>query len=161
MGKRKRKQRRREKGKRPPKRHTKRPAMFAVAVLAALVVVGVMFRWLATGGRGSAEVVVPASLSSQARAGQHAFDANCARCHGKNGAGTDQGPPLVHEIYNPGHHPDAAFFLAAQRGVFRHHWNFGDMPPQPQVTREQMADIVRYVRELQQANGITWKPHRM
>lgn len=161
MGKGKRKRNRQNKGKEPPKRDTKRPAMIAMAVLAVLVAAGAMLRWPPAGSRSSVEVVVPASFSSQARAGQHAFDANCARCHGKNGAGTDQGPPLVHEIYNPGHHADAAFFLAAQRGVFRHHWNFGDMPPQPQVTREQMADIVRYVRELQQANGITWKPHRM
>lgn len=33
------------------------------------------------------------------------------------------------------------------------------MPPQPNVTRDELAAIVRYVRELQRANGITWKPH--
>lgn len=101
------------------------------------------------------------TLSDMALAGKKGFDANCASCHGVNAAGGDQGPPLIHDIYNPGHHADAAFFLAVKRGVPRHHWNFDNMPPQPRVTREEVAAIVRYVRELQEANGIVWKPHRM
>jgi hypothetical protein len=35
------------------------------------------------------------------------------------------------------------------------------MPPQPQVTGKEMATIIQYVRELQLANGITYRPHRM
>jgi YHS domain-containing protein len=50
---------------------------------------------------------------------------------------------------------------AVRRGVPRHHWPFGDMPAQPQVTDDQLAQIVRYVRELQQANGIVYQEHRM
>lgn len=106
------------------------------------------------------EVTVP-KLSSIASAGKVAFDANCARCHGRNAAGTDQGPPLVHDIYNPGHHGDAAFFSAVRRGVQQHHWPFGNMPAQPHVSDAEIAAIVRYVRELQSANGITYRPHRM
>lgn len=94
-------------------------------------------------------------LSSLALAGRSAFDANCATCHGSSASGTDRGPPLVHDIYKPGHHADEAFYRAAQRGVRRHHWKYGDMPPQPQVSREQMAAVVCYVRELQAANGVT------
>jgi Asp-tRNA(Asn)/Glu-tRNA(Gln) amidotransferase B subunit len=67
----------------------------------------------------------------------------------------------VHNIYNPGHHADQSFLLAAKRGVRRHHWPYGDMPKQPQVTNRELAAIVKYVRELQVANGITYKPHRM
>ncbi len=105
-------------------------------------------------------VKVP-TLSEVAARGKIAFDANCATCHGVNATGTDQGPPLVHDIYNPGHHADGAFLLAAKHGVRQHHWPFGNMPPQPQVTEEQVTAIVRYVRELQVANGITERPHRM
>lgn len=100
-------------------------------------------------------------LSSLAESGKSAFDANCASCHGPNGRGTGNGPPLIHDIYNPGHHSDEAFFIAARLGVRRHHWPYGDMPPQPQVTQDQLAAIVRYVRELQVANGINYRPHRM
>ena len=35
------------------------------------------------------------------------------------------------------------------------------MPPQPQVNEAQVEAIVKYVRELQQANGITYRPHQM
>lgn len=101
------------------------------------------------------------ALLTNAVAGQKAFDANCASCHGRFGTGSDKGPPLLHDIYNPGHHPDAAFFSAARSGVTQHHWRFGNMPPLPQVSNGQITEIVRYVRELQQANGIYFKPHRM
>ena len=113
-----------------------------------------------TGTHHSMSVKVP-DLSSLALAGKGAFDENCAACHGPNASGTDKGPPLIHDIYNPGHHADEAFYLAAQRGVRRHHWRYGDMPPQPQITREQMSAVIRYVRELQMANGVTYKPHKM
>jgi hypothetical protein len=35
------------------------------------------------------------------------------------------------------------------------------MPPQPQVTEPQVAAVVQYIRELQLANGIGYRPHRM
>jgi mono/diheme cytochrome c family protein len=112
------------------------------------------------GGAVTVKVAVP-TLSPVAAAGRVAFDANCAQCHGKSGSGTEQGPPLVHDIYNPGHHSDEAFHYAVRQGVRQHHWPYGNMPAQPQVTDPQLAEIVSYVRELQQANGIVYKPHRM
>ena len=106
------------------------------------------------------DVRVP-ELSAVAIQGREAFNANCAQCHGKNASGAVNGPPLVHKIYNPGHHSDQAFFIAMKRGVRRHHWPYGNMPPQPQVKDDQLAAIVKYVRELQVANGITYQPYRM
>ena len=106
------------------------------------------------------EIVVP-QLSAEAKAGEIAFNANCAACHGPNGAGTDQGPPLIHDIYNPGHHADMSFHIAVQNGVPQHHWPFGNMPAQPQVSREDVDRIIAYVRELQAANGIHFQKHQM
>ncbi len=105
-------------------------------------------------------VKVP-QLSERAQEGKTAFDDSCAACHGASAAGSDKGPPLVHDIYNPGHHGDAAFLAATNRGTPRHHWNFGDMPPQPSVTDDDVAAIVRYIRELQEANGIFYRKHTM
>jgi len=136
------------------------PALFVtVVVLGGIAVIA--SRFLSGPADSSTVSVRVPTLSATALAGQQAFDANCAACHGPNGAGTDQGPPLVHDIYNPGHHSDQAFVVAAKRGTRAHHWNFGDMPPQPEVTDEEIATIVRYVRELQTANGISYKQHRM
>jgi mono/diheme cytochrome c family protein len=112
-----------------------------------------------TGGEAAA-VTVP-QLSAAAANGKVAFDAVCAACHGANAAGSKKGPPLVHNIYNPGHHADAAFFNAARFGSRQHHWQFGDMPPQPQLSEAEVLAIVQYVRELQQANGIVWQKHQM
>ena len=105
------------------------------------------------------QVTEPATLSPAAAVGKAAYNANCASCHGPAGAGTNQGPPLVHIIYNPGHHADGAFFVAARSGVRQHHWRFGNMPPQPQVGEADLRAIVRYVREVQQANGIASERH--
>ncbi|WP_404384380.1 c-type cytochrome [Caenispirillum salinarum] len=132
-------------------------ALFLVGGVA--VIIGKM-----TDGGGSeavAAVEMPSSLTAAAARGQLSFDENCAACHGANGAGTDQGPPLIHDIYNPGHHADAAFIRAAAQGVPRHHWSFGDMPPQPQVSEREVKDIIAFIREVQQENGITYRPHRM
>lgn len=84
-----------------------------------------------------------------------AYDAVCAACHGLNGQGqAGVAPPLVHKIYEPSHHGDMAFVLAAQNGVRAHHWKFGNMPAVEGVTRSDILDIVSYIRALQRANGI-------
>lgn len=87
-------------------------------------------------------------------AGEAAFDANCAQCHGPRAFGTAVGPPLVHIIYEPGHHADIAFRMAAGQGVRAHHWGFGDMAPVPAATPEDVEAIIGYVRFLQREAGI-------
>ncbi len=93
---------------------------------------------------------VPAHL----RDGEQKFTANCARCHGAGGVGTDQGPPLVDKIYEPNHHGDVAFQRAAANGVRAHHWQFGDMPKIDAVNSGDVDQIVKYVRWLQKEAGI-------
>ncbi len=93
-------------------------------------------------------------LSRNAQAGQTAFTANCASCHGQKAGGSQSGPPLIHKYYEPNHHGDGAFFLAVKTGVRQHHWGFGDMPPRPEVTQRQVQSIVAFIREVQAANGI-------
>lgn len=139
---------------------TMRNLAIALAAIAAAILIWQYSTPSQTRNTALVDVKVP-QLSAEARAGQKAFDANCAVCHGQNGAGTDRGPPLIHVIYNPGHHADEAFYFAVKNGVRSHHWRFGDMPAQPQVMDSDIAAIVHYVREMQRANGITMQPHRM
>lgn len=136
-------------------------AMFLVIAFLVTGVVAIGAQFITSPGGGAPVKVKVPPLSPQAVAGRGVFEENCQACHGANGSGSEQGPPLVHDIYNPGHHDDYAFLRAAQTGTPQHHWPFGDMPAQPQVSPEQVAHIVRYVRELQQANGIFYKPHTM
>jgi len=93
-------------------------------------------------------------LTSEQEAGRVLFDANCATCHGPNASGSYQGPPLVHRIYEPSHHGDMAFLLAARQGVRAHHWRFGNMPAIDGVSEDEVVQITAYVRALQRANGI-------
>lgn len=106
-------------------------------------------------GRTMVDVTVPDTLSANAVIGKTAFEAKCAVCHGANAAGQDGvAPPLVHKIYEPSHHGDATFLLAAKNGVRAHHWRFGNMPPVEGLTDGDVKMIIAYVRELQSANGI-------
>lgn len=109
----------------------------------------------ATGNPDTAHlnVSVP-KLSGAALEGEKVFSKNCSVCHGKNAAGSDKGPPLVHKIYEPNHHADGSIYIAVKRGVRKHHWPFGNMPPVPGVTDQQIATIVSYIRTLQRENGI-------
>ena len=86
--------------------------------------------------------------------GERLFAENCAQCHGAAGDGTLLGPPLVHRIYEPGHHPDFSFQRAVKNGVVSHHWDFGDMPPVAGLSEDDVAQIIAYVRELQREGGI-------
>ena len=100
-------------------------------------------------------VTLPDTLSPEGTMGKRAFDAVCADCHGDNAAGKmGIAPPLIHKIYEPSHHGDMAFQMAAANGVRAHHWKLGDMPPQPGVTRADVTSIIAYIREVQRANGI-------
>ena len=96
----------------------------------------------------------PAKVPAEFQPGEGKFNNFCARCHGAEGSGTKQGPPLVHKIYEPNHHGDAAFQRAAANGVRAHHWQFGDMPKIEGVKPEDVDQIVKYVRWLQRQAGI-------
>lgn len=86
--------------------------------------------------------------------GKQLFAANCARCHGVAGRGTDQGPPLVDQTYRPSHHGDLVFHMAVKNGARQHHWGFGDMPPVPGLSPEDVGHIIAYVRAEQRKAGI-------
>jgi len=96
----------------------------------------------------------PGPTPAEYREGEGFYNANCAACHGPKGTGTQTGPPLVHIIYEPNHHSDAAFRRAAELGVVPHHWSFGPMPPVAGVTDADMDRIIGYVRWLQRQGGI-------
>jgi mono/diheme cytochrome c family protein len=94
-------------------------------------------------------------IEGNAAIGQRTFEFACAKCHGQNAVGIDgAGPPLIHRIYEPGHHADESFQRAVALGVRSHHWSFGNMPPVEGLTRADVAMVVEYIREIQRANGI-------
>ncbi|MEX1281129.1 MAG: cytochrome c [Acidimicrobiia bacterium] len=85
--------------------------------------------------------------------GEELYQANCASCHGVDLRGTDQGPSQLSVVYEPGHHGDAAYYLAVRNGVVQHHWPFGDMPPVEGLADPEIEAIVAFIRETQRVNG--------
>ncbi len=99
----------------------------------------------------SADTPLPAELTD----GETKFNTFCSRCHGPQGqGGTNQGPALVHKIYEPNHHADMAFQRAAAQGVRAHHWKFGNMPKIEGVAPEDVSQVIAYIRWLQRQAGI-------
>ena len=105
-----------------------------IVLIAAAVVVGVVgwMQWFddepAHSDDAAGTLKIP-TFSAEAEAGQALFEENCMTCHGRHATGSDQGPPLVHRIYEPNHHADISFRLAVRNGVRAHHWPFGNMAP--------------------------------
>jgi mono/diheme cytochrome c family protein len=91
---------------------------------------------------------------AQGSEGAQLFAANCSMCHGEGAGGTEQGPPLVDEIYEPSHHSDDSFRSAVAQGVAPHHWEFGPMPAIPSLAEDDVNAIIEYVRGLQREAGI-------
>jgi len=124
----------------------------AVAIAVAVVI------WFSAARRadrgGPVVAVVVPDLAGEAGEGARVFAENCVACHGTHAAGTEIGPPLVHKYYRPAHHGDGSFRIAVANGVRAHHWGFGDMPPQPQLTMAEAEKVIAYIRALQRANGI-------
>jgi hypothetical protein len=160
MGHRKRRKhrRRRDRGRTTPvekRSWAKKKTAIVAGALGALAIIGIVSIVLINrGSRGTSSVNVEVPvLSVSAQRGYRAFERNCAQCHGTQASGSDKGPPLVHRIYEPSHHGDAAIRRAVRLGVQPHHWRFGSMPKVDTSDRE-LNSIITYIRELQRANGI-------
>lgn len=67
-------------------------------------------------------------ISAEAQVGAPLFDENSAACQEAHGSGTDNGPPLIHQIYEPSNRGNASFLMAVRNGVRPHHWRFSPMP---------------------------------
>jgi mono/diheme cytochrome c family protein len=81
------------------------------------------------------------------------YQSNCSACHGVDLRGTGRGPSLLSVVYEPGHHPDAAFRAAIARGVTPHHWQFGPMPTITGLDDDAVDAIIAHVRQVQAGEG--------
>jgi len=93
-------------------------------------------------------------IPEELREGEAGYQKDCAICHGEDGLGNSMGPPLLHSVYGPMQHSDAAFLLSVKAGVKAHHFNMGGMEVMPEVSAEMVGKMTTYVRWLQQEVGI-------
>ena len=140
----------------------RRPSVVSYAAAAAVLTLLAVVAACTGGGNEppaptatpSAATAAPAPPTAVSVGGRALFIQTCSTCHGVDLQGTDRGPPFLNPIYGPGHHSDAAFRLAVQRGVISHHWRFGNMPKIEGLTDEQVEEILKFVREQQALAGI-------
>lgn len=121
---------------------------------------GVLFTFLGFLDRNNkdtpiVETTMPELAFSYAQ-GQTLYQSNCSSCHGPTlGGRKGLGPPFVHGYYKPSHHADIAFYRAVEQGVTAHHWQFGNMPPVPSLSKSDVEQIIKYIRAVQRDNGIS------
>ncbi len=134
-------------------------AWAALGVLAAAVVLGIVAGGGSGGGAGDqAAGTTHEHEPGAVEAGRQLYEGTCAACHGADLNGTDLGPPFLSPIYAPNHHADEAFQRAVLAGVQPHHWDFGPMPAVAGLSRDDVENIVAYVRTQQEAAGIFRDP---
>lgn len=132
----------------------KNAVWIAIAALATVMVIAVVFIGDSpTGDTQDAGTGIPQQDPALVAAGDELYQASCAACHGSDLRGTDLGPSHLSIVYEPNHHGDAAFILAAKNGVPQHHWPFGDMAPVPGLNDDDLVAIVAFVRENQRIFG--------
>ena len=93
-------------------------------------------------------------VPEELKRGEAGYMRDCAKCHGEDALGNLSGPPLLHAVYAPMQHSDAAFLLSVRAGMKAHHFNFGDMERMPAVTAEMVGEITSYIRWLQREVGV-------
>ena len=133
----------------------KNTAWIVIAGLALVVVIGVVIFGggdnASTSGEPDARIAV--QDPDLVAIGEPLYQGNCASCHGSDLRGTDLGPSHLSVVYEPNHHGDGAFILAARNGVRQHHWPYGDMAPVPGLDDSDLEAIIAYVRENQREFG--------
>ncbi|MEW5985522.1 MAG: cytochrome c [Chloroflexota bacterium] len=123
--------------------------LLTVALLGALVL-------SACGGGGAAEPTAPAGLVGDAQAGATKFAGTCVSCHGPDAKGLPNlGKDLTTSAFvRDSSDADMIAFLTTGRPASDPANTTGvDMPPKggnPALTEQDLADIVAYVRTLQQ-----------
>ena len=125
----------------------KRPSLFPLILLTLLSACDV--------SEPPSSSVPPPSAPTEFAEGEKLFNNTCAGCHGSGAQGTDRGPTFISKIYEPSHHGDSAFHLAVQRGVRQHHWDFGNMPKISGISKEEVDQVIGYIRWIQRENGIS------
>lgn len=90
--------------------------------------------------------------------GEAIYQQSCASCHGSDLRGTDQGPSHLSVVYEPAHHPDAAFRSAIENGAQAHHWGFGDMAPVSGLDDDEIEAVIVYIRQQQEGQGFEAYP---
>lgn len=86
-------------------------------------------------------------------AGEQTYTDFCGACHGRDFEGSVQGPSHLDAVYDPATTTDADFRDAIRNGAERTNYDSGNMPPIRSLDDQQIADVIAYVRSVQEERG--------
>lgn len=86
-------------------------------------------------------------------AGAQTYTDFCGACHGRDFEGSVQGPSHLDAVYDPATTTDTDFRNAIRNGATETNYDSGDMPPIRSLDDQQIADVIAYVRSVQEERG--------
>jgi len=125
----------------------------AVMVLLVFILVAIFYERPVDSSKRAAYLPAEGFVGNE-DIGQPLFQQHCSACHGQQLEGSATGPSLLHPYYKPDHHGDLSIYLAVYQGVVQHHWQFGNMPAQKQLSAEDAGHLLRYIRSEQKKAGL-------
>jgi len=94
-------------------------------------------------------------LTVSGKLGRIIVNEQCAECHGEDATGNSRnGPPLMHPMYREEIFPDFHFRRVLKEGRPSRAWQFGPMPAQPQLSDEDITNVIAFIREVHDATGV-------
>lgn len=86
-------------------------------------------------------------------AGEQTYGDFCGACHGRDFEGSVQGPSQLDAVFEPATTTDADFRSAIRNGVEETNYDYGNMPPIRSLDDQRIADVIAYVRSVQEERG--------
>ncbi len=125
---------------------TKVPALLLAAIALTLVVAS-------CGGTGSDSASATPIGPGDATAGKQVYGDYCAACHGRDFEGSVQGPSHLDAHFEPATTTDQDYRNAIHDGVEESTYDFGNMPAIRSLDDQQVADVIAYIRSVQEERG--------
>ncbi|MEZ5239447.1 MAG: cytochrome c [Microthrixaceae bacterium] len=122
----------------------------ALALLAAL-------SFTACGNDGSDQASAPVGAGDP-EAGEQVYGDFCGACHGRDFEGSVQGPSHLDPHFEPATTSDEDYRNAIRNGVDQSAFDFGPMPAIRSLDDQQIADVIAYIRSVQQERGFEPSP---
>ena len=94
------------------------------------------------------------SVAETMRAGQLAFQRECAGCHRPSAGRTARGPNLVDPAYGPSEMADDLIRGAIQAGVPQRALGDPGMPGLDHISERELDSILYYLRAVQRVDGV-------
>lgn len=147
---------------RPPEQQTALAAPFAratrfalTAMLSSAALLGSAAVLVTGCGDDDARGAGSTSLEADPVAGEQTYQDFCGSCHGRDFEGSVRGPSQLDAVFAPDVTTDEDYRDAIRDGAQEQHYDFGPMPAIGSLDDQEIANVIAYVRQVQQERGLS------